>query len=338
MEINNHGNNLVRLGVYIPHDLAHEPIRTNVWEKLNKKINELSININVIILGDFNASLHARKADEDQHIGNNILGKGLQLLYRKEAAAGNATLKRTFLINLLREHDMKCMNTFFQKPNKYKATFKLVAADKETESWTADRYAEIDFCLAHRRWANSINNVYTDPYTNVHTDRKSVIAKFKQKLKATETTKTERSFKGLHLMEDQENEFNQIIKTQLEEHDTDYNMNNFMKKKQQQPNKQYLITKHIIENRTDPEILRLINIRKEVVMRRNDDNTKEITKTIKKTARQIRTNKFVKGSKENKWDLIKNTKKGYTPKYTKMRNLDGNLVNDRESRNPSYIF
>ena len=37
-----------------------------------------------------------------------------------------------------------------------------------------------------------------------------------------------------------------------------------------------------------------------------------------------------KGFKENKWDLIKNTKKGYTPKYTKMRNLDGILVNDRE--------
>ena len=50
----------------------------------------------VIILGDFNASLHARKADEDQHIGNNILGKGLQFLYKKEAAAGNVTLNRVF--------------------------------------------------------------------------------------------------------------------------------------------------------------------------------------------------------------------------------------------------
>ena len=67
------------------------------------------------------------------------------------------------------------------KPNKYKATFKLVAADKETEPWTADRYAEIDFCLAHRRWANSINNVYIDPYTSVHTYHKSVIVKLNQK-------------------------------------------------------------------------------------------------------------------------------------------------------------
>ena len=65
-------------------------------------------------------------------------------------------------------------------------------------------------------------------------------------------------------------------------------------------------------------------------MRGNDENTKEITTIIKKTARRIRTKRFVKGFKENRWDLIKNIKKGYTPKYTKMRNLDGNLVNDRE--------
>ena len=80
----------------------------------------------------------------------------------------------------------------------------------------------------------------------------------------------------------------------------------------------------------EPEILRLIKIRKEVVIEGNNDNIKEITTIIKQTARRIRTKKFVKGFKQSKWDLIKNTQKGYTPKYTKMRNLDGNLVNDRE--------
>ena len=48
MEINSHGNNLVILGVYIPHDLVHEPTRTNIWENLSKKINGLSTNRNVI--------------------------------------------------------------------------------------------------------------------------------------------------------------------------------------------------------------------------------------------------------------------------------------------------
>ena len=114
MVINNHGNNLVILGVYIPHDNVHEPTRTNIWEKLSRKTNELSTNRDVIVLGDLHASLHARKEDEEQYIGNNILGKGLQFPYRKETTAGNVTLNRTFLVNLLREHDMPCMNTFFQ--------------------------------------------------------------------------------------------------------------------------------------------------------------------------------------------------------------------------------
>ena len=100
--------------------------------RISRTINELPTSRNVVVLGDFNASLRARKEDEEQYIGNNILGKGCRFLYRKEAAAGNVALNRTFIIDLLREHDVKCMNNFFQQPNKYKATFKLVAADKET--------------------------------------------------------------------------------------------------------------------------------------------------------------------------------------------------------------
>ena len=79
MEIINHGNNLVILGVYILHDLVHEPTRTNIWKKLSRKISELSTNRNVIVLGGFNASLRARKADEEQYIGNNILRKKITI-------------------------------------------------------------------------------------------------------------------------------------------------------------------------------------------------------------------------------------------------------------------
>ena len=86
MEINNHGNNLVILGVYTPHDNVHEPTRTNIWKKLSRKIYELPTNRNVIALGHLNASLQARKQDEEQDIGNNILGKGLQYLYRRKSS------------------------------------------------------------------------------------------------------------------------------------------------------------------------------------------------------------------------------------------------------------
>ena len=52
MEINNHGNKLVILGFYIPHDLVRELSRTNIWETLSRKINELPTNRNVLVLGD----------------------------------------------------------------------------------------------------------------------------------------------------------------------------------------------------------------------------------------------------------------------------------------------
>ena len=119
--------------------------------------------------------------------------------------------------------------------------------------------------------------------------------------------------------------------TQREEHDTDDDMNNFMKKVATAA--EQTIPDNNAHNRKQdcgPEILRLINICEEVVVRGNDDNTKEATNKInKQTARPIRTKKFVKGFKENEWDFIKSTRKGYTPKYTKTRNLDGNLVSDR---------
>ena len=43
---------------------------------LNGFIVDLPGAINVIILGDLNTSLHARKEGEESHIGPNIYGRG----------------------------------------------------------------------------------------------------------------------------------------------------------------------------------------------------------------------------------------------------------------------
>ena len=130
----------------------------------------------------------------------------------------------------------------------------------------------------------------------MHTDHNSVIAKANQKLKALETTKTERSFKGPQLPEDHENEFNNIIKTQQEEQHSDDDMSRFTKSiataaEHTMPDNREIKRKQDC----DPETQRLIKTRKDITMRGNDDNLKEITKLIKKTARRIRAKKFVKG-------------------------------------------
>ena len=84
MEKNTRGNNMVIIGAYIPHDDVQEAKRIEVWEKLGDRIQEISSNKNVIVCGDFNASLHARKEGEEQHIGPHTFCKRPVFLANKE--------------------------------------------------------------------------------------------------------------------------------------------------------------------------------------------------------------------------------------------------------------
>ena len=65
IEINMHGNPLAILSAYIPHDAANADARVAAWEGLSTRIVEISHNKNVLVLGDYNAALHARKEGEE---------------------------------------------------------------------------------------------------------------------------------------------------------------------------------------------------------------------------------------------------------------------------------
>ena len=63
-------------------------------------------------------------------------------------------------------------------------------------------------------------------------------------------------------------------------------------------------------------------------MRGNDDNIKEITKHIKKTARRIRTKQFDKGFKENTWDFVKYIKRDLRLNTQRYKISKGKVVNE----------
>ena len=91
---------------------------------------------------------------------------------------------RNIPVELLKEHDMRCMNTYFEKPSKKKATYRHMWAAGMQGPWNTDRYSELDLRIVSRRWANSIGNVESDNLTNVNTDHVALKIKIKQKLKA----------------------------------------------------------------------------------------------------------------------------------------------------------
>ena len=79
---------------------------------------------------------------------------------------------------------MRCMNTYFDKPSRKKATYRHMWVAGMQGPWNTDRYSELDLCLVFGRWANSMKNVESDSFTNVNTDHLALRIKIKPKLKA----------------------------------------------------------------------------------------------------------------------------------------------------------
>ena len=187
MEINMHGNPMIIISAYIPHDDSDNNSRDRAWEDLSGFIGEIPEAISVIVLGDLNTNLHTRKADEEDHIGPNIYGKGAQFLRNKELLTpAEKTTNREHLIMLLRANDLKVANTLFQKEDKYKVTYQKKDNTDGGPPWDTERYCELDHCLVRKQWSNSIIDMQADPHTNINTDHEMIAIKVRQKLKARE--------------------------------------------------------------------------------------------------------------------------------------------------------
>ena len=65
-------------------------------------------------------------------------------------------MNRSLLIDLLKGYGMRCMNTFFQKPDNKKATYRHMWAGGMQGPWNTDLYSELDLYLIYRRCSNSI--------------------------------------------------------------------------------------------------------------------------------------------------------------------------------------
>ena len=113
-----HGNPLVILSAHMPHDASAEIERLAAWEEMSNRTRGISHNKNVVALGDFNAAIHARRTGEEECLGPHVWGKAMVFLREKELLP--ESMNRSILIDLLKDHGIRCMNTYFQKPNNKK--------------------------------------------------------------------------------------------------------------------------------------------------------------------------------------------------------------------------
>ena len=153
----------------MPHDASNEIDRLAAWEAMANRICEISDNKNVVVLGDFNAAIHARKPGEEECLGPHIWGKGFRF-FREQEGLPPENMNRSLLIDLLKGYDMRCVNTFFQTHDNKKATYRLMWARGMQGPWNTERYSELDICVVFRTWSNSTKNVESYSFISIRTD------------------------------------------------------------------------------------------------------------------------------------------------------------------------
>jgi len=115
------------------------------------------------------------------------------------------------------------LNSFFQKPTSRKVSYREIGTlVSETDYANAERFAELDHCVARRHWNNSVIDVETDTKTTFPSDHFPLLIKYRRKLKIPENREEFQSWKGAKLVGDNREEArekydNDIVKAISEE-------------------------------------------------------------------------------------------------------------------------
>ena len=274
-----HGNPFVILTAYMPHDASAEIKRLAAWEEMSNRIRSISHNKNVVVLGDLNAALHARKEGEEECLGPQVWAKGIAFLRKKEGLLPE-NMNRNILIELIQEHDMGCMNTCFEKPSKKKATYRHMWTTGMQGPWNTDRYSELDLCLVFGRWASSTQHVESDSLTNVNTDHLALRIKMKQKLKALAEAEHGKELRGAKSEGEQQTiEYNVIIRESIRE-DKAEDMESFMRTLARAAEEKLTLKPPRVRKKDcHPELERLVACRK-IALEQDNDEENRITRLL----------------------------------------------------------
>ena len=177
-----------------------------------------------------------------------------------------------------------------------------------------------------------------DPHTNINTDHKMIAIKVRQKLEAREEPNREPTLKGIKPEKEgqstEEALENYYIKSRELVNEAwdneDYNKDDLYKltKEAAQHSFDRPKTKRKRED-CDPRLRTLLNYRKPAIESNDHHTTKQLTRQTKKLTRKTKLDKLLAGLEDNMWDPVRVQKKGYTPKHTKLKNIQGQQVHDR---------
>ena len=205
--------------------------------------------------------------------------------------------------------------------------------------WTPDRYEEIDHCIVRNSWENKIINIQTEANTNVNTDHYTMVATIRQRPKANDKAEPVTNLQNIDIGPDTDEkespnplivQFNEKIQEIFTSNETSKDVGNFTDAIKTAAIETLSIKPSKGKRQDcDPEMATLSEQRLQAVPQHKEDETKLITKAIKKSAAQKRTKPQLDELYAGNWTSVKRARMGFVPGHAKLRNQSGEIVNDR---------
>eukprot|EP00973_Karenia_brevis_P091474 12407596-Karenia_brevis.AAC.1 len=113
-----------------------------------------------------NARLHCRQDPEETPIGPYTFDSTNNRLATQSEEAHNNRIR---FVSLCMGYELRILNTYYRKPDKYLATYRELA-NNHGHPYNRTRYEQLDYILTPRQHAATVIDVTTDPTCCVHTD------------------------------------------------------------------------------------------------------------------------------------------------------------------------
>ena len=189
---------------------AHTERKLSLYNELdNIYVRYLPHNIPSFICGDFNARIGYRSLKDTRNDPtSSSCNIGPYGDHREKYPNENGNL----LTDFTQKHYLSFSSTFFQKPSKFKWTWKSCS---NSSSKPGKFKACLDHILVHQRWKNCIQDCWTYYLTLRISDHKCLNLKFKMKFTTSNKKKSTKKKKDMSFLNDEKlsDKFVQNVKT-----------------------------------------------------------------------------------------------------------------------------
>ena len=202
----------VFLSVYAAHAAYPENTKQDFYDEMQKTLDSTCREHIRIIGGDFNAKLAKVTWETNRNFGQHILEATNEQF---ENMVDKTRENRHLFLNFVESNDLWACNTHFQKRPDQNCTFACAGTKIDLDTWTYDKFSQIDFVLIDQRWKNWNTNTEVDNVANVMSDHFPIWGQIKGKFakrRKQEKTSIQMDF---NVNDNQINDFNEKLSETL---------------------------------------------------------------------------------------------------------------------------